>query len=51
MVIKHLAVQTLDALVWVDVALRMKSLDGSFVGTSLAGVAAFAITPQPVKQP
>ena len=50
MVIEHLAMKALNALVRIDVSFRMDGLHRTFVSASLAGNAAFAIPPQPVKQ-
>src|SRR3546814_12103215 len=47
--IEHLAVQARDALVGIDVPLRMDRLHRAFVVAAHAGIAAFAVAPQPVE--
>jgi hypothetical protein len=49
-VIKHLAMEALNAFVGIDVSFRMDRLHRTFVSASLAGNAAFPIAPEPVEQ-
>ncbi len=48
-VIEHLAVQTLDTLVGIDIAFGVYGLHGAVVGATLAGIAAHRVAAQPVK--
>src|SRR5579875_549724 len=47
--VKHLTMQTLDALIGIDVPFGMNGLHRAFIPTALTGVAAFAIAAQPVE--
>ena len=51
MVVEHLAVHAVDALVGVDVPLRVDALHRALVGAPLARIAAFPVAAQPVEHP
>jgi len=51
MMVQHLAVQTGNAFVWIDMPFRMDSADWAFVVAAHTRIAALTVTLKPVEHP